>query len=314
MKRDVWLSIAGLLGVWMLAGCATPGGDRCALWVDVYRGEPVGYAEMVGELAQAKVIYLGERHTVDRHHTLQEKIVADLVAADVPLVLGVEMLEWDRQPAVDRYNRGEISFEELAAETDWEERWSNYADYRGVIEAARAAGAPLVALNARAETVREVARKTLGKIDEQTRAELPADMLLDDPMYEQHLAQVMMVHAMKSKEMMRGMFEAQVTRDETMAARLVTFLQSAAGRGRTAVVLLGAGHCAHGMGVPTRVARRMGDVRQRIVVMSESGDVELSPMMQKMAREITITHEQLRMLDVPIADYLHVVSLAEEEE
>jgi uncharacterized iron-regulated protein len=108
--------------------------------------------------------------------------------------------------------------------------------------------------------------------------------------------------------MTRRMFEAQVARDETMAATLVDFLNSPAGAGRTGIVLCGAGHVSQQMGIPTRVRERMPDVRDRILVMSESGDVELSEPMRKMARDIEITHEQLRALDRPIADYLHVAS------
>ena len=125
---------------------------------------------------------------------------------------------------------------------------------------------------------------------------------------------MMMVHAGMPESMMRRMFMAQVCRDETMADRLCAFLNSEAGRGRTAVVLCGAGHVSNGLGTPSRVRRRMPDVIDRIVVFSESGDVELSPAEKAMSREITITHEQLRAIDKPIADYLHAVDLKPEAE
>jgi hypothetical protein len=47
--------------------------------------------------------------------------------------------------------------------------------------------------------------------------------------------------------------------------------------------------------------------------MSESGDVELTSQEQAMAREITITHEDIRFLNQPIADYLHLMPAAPEE-
>lgn len=292
----------------MLAACAAPSAEpRCGLWIDVYRGEPLPYVELLEDLRAARVIYLGERHTVARHHELQKRIVEDLAAEGVPLVLAIEQMEHTGQPALDAYNRGEIDFEQLAEQTRWAERWSNYEQYRPIVEAARAAGAPVLALNARAETVRQVARKGIDGLDPEQRGELPERILLDDPMYEGHMRRVMMVHAMVNESMLRRMFEAQVSRDETMAARLCAFLQSDAGRDRMAVVLCGAGHVSHAMGIPTRVRLRMPGVRDRIVIFSESGDVELSERERKMAREITISHEQLRELDRPIADYLHAV-------
>lgn len=306
MRANVIAGIGAAVSLIVLTtGCTS---HRCSLWVDVYSGEPVTMTSLIDELAEARVIYLGERHTVDRHHDVQAAIVAALVERDVRLVLALEQLEDFHQPVVDRYNAGEIDFETLAAEIEWEQRWSNYADYRPVIEAARAAGAPLLALNAKRETVRAVARQGVSGLAPEVRAELPDEIDLDDPVYAAHLRQVMMVHAGMPEQMMRMMFEAQVVRDETMAARLCSFLQSDAGRGRTAVVLCGSGHVSWGLGIPARVRRRMPDVRDRIIVMSESGDVELSPQMRAMAREVEITHEDLRMIPSPIADYLHVTA------
>lgn len=303
------LVLAAAVGV---TGCATSA-HRCSLWLDVYDGEPVAYADMLDDLAGVRVVYLGERHTIDRHHALQLQIVNDLIARGRPLVLALEQMEAQYQPTLDEYNRGALAFGGLAQQTDWAKRWSNYEDYRPIIEAAHAAGAPILALNAKAETVRQVGRQGLDALPPETRAELPAEFNLDDAMYEQHLAQIMMVHAMMPEKMMRTAFEAQVTRDETMADRLCTFLASDAGRDRVAVVLCGSGHVQQGMGIPSRVRRRLTDVTDRIVIFSASGDVEISPQMRKMMRDITITHEQMRILDRPIADYLHVISPRPEE-
>ena len=302
--------MVGILSLLTLASCAaTDGPHRCSLWVDAYDGEPATYAAMLDDLAGVRVIYIGERHTIDRHHDIQRQIVADLIARDVPLLLGFEQMEAPYQPHLDEYNAGRIDFDELATRTEWSRRWSNFEDYRSIVEAAHAAGAPILALNAKRETVRRVARHGLNGIDADLRAQLPAEMNLDDPMYEAHLSRVMMVHAGMPESIMRQMFEAQVTRDETMADRLCAFLKSDAGAGRTAVVLCGSGHCAHGMGIPSRVRRRLPGTKDRILVLSASGDVVLSERERKMARPITITHEQNRQLNTPVADYLHVVSL-----
>lgn len=306
-----WLAnVAGVVSLLTLASCAaTDAAHRCSMWIDAYDGEPTTYAEMLDDLAGARVIYIGERHTVDRHHEIQRRIVTDLIAQGIPLVLGLEQMEAPYQPALDEYNAGRIDFDELARRTDWSRRWSNYEDYRPVIAAAHASGAPVLALNAKRETVHQVARQGFDGLAAELRAELPDEVNLDDPMYAGHLAQVMMVHAGMPKSAMRRMFEAQVARDETMADRLCNFLRTGAGTDRVAVVLCGAGHCAHGMGIPSRVRRRMPDVKDRILVLSESGDVVLAEREKKMARAITITHEQMRRLNTPVADYLHAVSL-----
>ena len=45
----------------------------------------------------------------------------------------------------------------------------------------------------------------------------------------------MMVHMAADEQRLRPMIEAQIARDETMAELLARFLQSPAGRGRTAI-------------------------------------------------------------------------------
>jgi hypothetical protein len=50
----------------------------------------------------------------------------------------------------------------------------------------------------------------------------------------------------------------------------------------------------------------MPSIKDRVVLFSESGELKLSPAEQAMASNATITHEQLRELDHPLADYLCV--------
>ena len=76
------------------------------------------------------------------------------------------------------------------------------------------------------------------------------------------------------------------------------------------IVLCGAGHVAYGLGTPERVRRRMPGVVDRIVLFSESGDLEISAQEKAVSREISITHEQLRTIQRPIADYLHAKDLS----
>lgn len=315
MKAKSRISLVFLLCFASTAGRSAQDNDgRCAIWIDVYSGEPLRYEEMLDDLAGVRVIYIGERHTLKRHHRLQRRIFEDLAERGKSLALGLEQMYASEQAAFDRYCRGEIDFDKLTELTSWAKRWSNYEDYRPVIESARKRGAPVLALNARSETVREVYRKGIDGLDAKTRSEIPSDLLLDDPPYERLLNLELMVHMSTTPERLRPMVHAQIVRDETMAHSIASFLQSPEGRGRTAVVLCGAGHVSYGFGLPSRVRRRMPDIEDRIVILSESGDVELSPEEKAMARDITITHQQLREFQVPIADYLHAFELKPAED
>ena len=297
------------------AAASTTDEIRCELWVDLYSGEPVLYEDVLEDLLEARVIYLGERHTLKRHHDLQEKIIRDLVAHGRDVAIGLEMLPADLQPTLDKYNRGEITFDDLAHEVEWEEIWDNYEEYRAAIEAGHVAGGRLLALNARRELAKEIARKGMGGLDPEWAAMVPEGVNTDQPEYERELLRVMMVmaHATGQSDMMRRMFEAQVIKDETMADAIARFVKSPEGESRTVVVLCGAGHVSYGYGVPSRVRSRVPDVVDRIVVFSESGDVVLSEREMAMARMIEITHADLRENSVPFADYLHAKARAPEE-
>ena len=282
---------------------------RLQCWVDLYRGEPLPYKAVVADLAGSRVIYLGERHNLMRHHKIQERIVNDLAKRGVPLVLAMEQIEADDQPKVDRYNRGEIDFDELARSIGWGQRWHGYESYRGVVEAARKAGAPVLALNARRETIRQLARSGgLDRLAPNLRKELPDEIQLKDPDYEHLLNLRLAVHMAAMGGRLQPMVEAQIARDEQMASALSDYLKSEEGKSRVAVVLCGSMHCAHGLGTVSRVRRRMPGVKDRIILMSESGDVKITPAMKAVTRPVKITHEDLRRVNLPIAGYLHIIS------
>jgi uncharacterized iron-regulated protein len=296
------------------AGLSSEQPERCSIWLDIYTGEPVRYDDVLEDLMLARVIYLGERHTLVRHHDIQEQIIRDLVARGVDLAVGLEMLPAELQPALDEYNSGQITFDELAEKVEWKDRWANYEQYRGAIEAGREAGAPILALNAEGDLVREVAKTGFAGLDSTNAARLPSKINADQPAYQRELFRVMMVmaHVTGQTDMLRRMFEAQITRDETMADAIARFLSSPAGAERAVVVICGSGHISYGYGIPSRVRSRIDGVTERIVILSESGDVVLSEREKAMARAIEITHEQLRENTVPYADYVHARALAPE--
>jgi uncharacterized iron-regulated protein len=276
--------------------------------MDLYTGEPVDFDEIVGDLAQSDLVFLGEHHTVPRHHRRQLEIIEALTARRAFPVLGVEMLQKKFQPELDRYARGEIDFQQLAELTDWGTVWSNYEDYRDILESARKAGLTILALNGDLDLIRKIGRQGLDALTDEEANELPKDLQLKDQPYFDLLEMQMMVHAGVTEENLRNIFSAQVARDEIMAETLARYLKSPAGKSRQAIILCGSGHCAYGLGTVSRLKSRLSGARDRIVILSESDDVELSPEMAKYARDIEVSHQQLRdVIQRPLGDYLCII-------
>lgn len=285
--------------------------ERCQMWIDAVKAEPITFDTLMDDLADVDVIYLGERHTVDRHHAIQAQIIDALGQRGQRLIIAMEQVEALNQPALDRYNNGALTFEQLAEEIDWGKQWNNYADYRPLLDAGRRHGAKVVTLNARSELIRQIGRGGLAALPAEMRRQLPDEINTDDPTYAAHLKLVMGVMAAAMPGRMDKMVEAQIARDEMMAETLCRHLDQPGSDKTIAVVICGCGHVNYGLGTVQRVRRRMPSINDRIVIMSASGDVTLSPRMRAMARDVEITHAQLRVISGRIADYLHVMSLAE---
>ncbi|MGE9289704.1 MAG: ChaN family lipoprotein, partial [Puniceicoccales bacterium] len=227
------------------------------------------------------------------------------------VVLALEQIEGFQQPLVDQFNTGELDFDELAEAMNWSERWNNFADYRTLLEMAQDHHVPVLALNARAETIRKIGRQGLESLSPEERSELPETITLDDPQYRRLLDQLLMVHASMDESVLDRIFEAQVARDETMADTLSSYLNQPENQNRVAMVVAGSGHLQYGLGTVSRVRSRLPAKKDRIVLMTESGELVLSEAQKAQAREISISHEDLRFLQQPKADYLQVTERQE---
>jgi len=304
------LALAGAL---LLPACtsvriATAHGRGPECWIDLTRGEEADHADVIADLAKADVVYVGEAHTIRRHHELQLRLLQDLFALGRPLTLCLEQLEARDQAAVDRYARGEINFAALAAEIDWEKKWRNYRDYEALCEFARAHRLPMRALNAPAAVIRAVSRGGgLANLPAGERAQLPGEIHLDDPAYERLMRLELAVHMAVDPAKLRPMFESQACRDETMAAQIVAALRTDEGVKRVAFVVAGAGHVRFGLGTAERVRRRSPEITERIVLVTESGELTLSAADRAASREVTISHADLRAIGRPPADYVRVL-------
>lgn len=287
-----------------LTGCSTVSSKRASIWVDMRSGEPVVYEALLRDLSGVDVVYLGEKHTLQRHHDVQQQMVEAMSRCGRPVVVGFEMIEKKDQPALDRYASSQLDFEGLAEAIQWSAQWSNYAQYKAIFETARQNRMVLIGLNAPRQIIRQIGRSGFESLDDSAREQLPEQMNFDDEMYRMHLRDVMQAMPSAMPERMNSMIQAQMTRDEMMAHTLVEYLQANAQRSVLALVICGSGHVNYGMGTARRVADRMPQLRSRIIVMSASGDIHAAGSVPQMRP----FNESRTEMPVPIADYVYVTS------
>lgn len=240
-------------------------------------GEASGNADILQAIAPAVVVYLAETHTDAADHVAQMEIVAAL-AAQHEIAIALEMFQRPFQPVLEAYLAGELSEEQLIAQSEYETRWGyDWEFYAPILRYAKANQIPLIALNTPAEVTRKVAREGLASLEGEDLDDIPplADIDTEDPDYRQRLMEVFKAHGGAGHSLeFENFFAAQVLWDETMAEHIVE--QLTAEPTRQIIVLVGEGHIAYDHGIPSRVMRRLPQVAQ-VSVRLVPDEAEIEP-------------------------------------
>jgi uncharacterized iron-regulated protein len=212
--------------------------------------DPVGGKELTPEalvaaLAQKRFVLVGEFHDNPDHHRLQAWIVSKLK----PEAVVFEMLDVDQAAALDAFQaKGDWTPQAMGAALDWEKRgWPAWPAYQPIAEAAKEAGATLVAGNAERAKARAIVKGGLGSLDAADVKALGLDRPLPEAADEALRAEIAASHCdMLPEDLLPGMALAQRLRDATMARQLL----KATGGGKRAVLITGNGHARRDRGVP----------------------------------------------------------------
>src|SRR5207302_775064 len=109
------------------------------------------------QLGAARVVCVGEEHPNPHHHWVQLEVVRHLAKAWPKFALGMEMFQKPFQGVLDDFATRRIDETALRSRSGWEERWGyDFGLYRPILEAAIAAHAALLALNAPKELTKKV--------------------------------------------------------------------------------------------------------------------------------------------------------------
>lgn len=244
------------------------------------------------QLAEARVIYLGETHTSYGDHLLQLRLIEALYRHDPRLAIGMEMFPASVQEQLNRYLLyGEIDSEKAFVKASrYLQVWRyDYRLYRDIIALAKTQHIPILGLNLEQEVVSTVFREGgIEALSPQVRAALVPDRDLDLPGYSERLRDTHAMHqtAKLAAGSSAGFLQAQALWDETMAENIAVFLRSHPEH--RLVVLAGRQHTRKDNGIPPRVARRL-PVRQFSVV--SIGDGALLDELDKIADFYFLTPE-----------------------
>ena len=234
---------------------------------------------VVQQLAQANVIYLGETHDSPQDHLVQLQIIEELHRRNPNIAIAMEMFQRQYQFYIDRYLANDLTEVRLQEATKYKERWGYpWEYYAPILRFAKANRLPVLALNAPSEIVRKVARnglESLSQIEQQYYIPPISDIRTDNVAYRELMQEIYAgMHQQHGRSNnFERFFQAQVLWDETMAEVIAKFVQ--ANPDFQVIVLAGQGHIIYGYGIPSRVARRLGESNlvQRTVLLNPPSNI-----------------------------------------
>ncbi|SDM12962.1 Uncharacterized iron-regulated protein [Geoalkalibacter ferrihydriticus] len=233
-------------------------------------GEEIAFDDLITDLDQAQVVFVGELHDHEGHHQMQLEIIRALHERGGPLAIGLEMFQSDYQGALDKWVAQEM--EELNFLLVYQQNWSLWPLYRPIFMHAREQGIPLVGLNIPREITRQVAREGFASLNpEQLRGmNLKGFACIVDPAYEQFIRRALGLHGHADNDRFTHFCEAQLLWDAAMANNLVNFLEE--NPDHTLVVLAGSGH-AWKYGIPAQL-ENLAEFDYRVVLPEVRGRID----------------------------------------
>ena len=228
--------------------------------------------EIIDEVIDIPVLYVGEGHTMYEDHKVQLKVIRALHERGKKFGIGMEMFQQPYQQSLDDYLSGVTTEKEFLKASEYFKRWKyNYHLYREIIDYAKEKGIPVVALNQKTEIIKAVSKGGLDSLNDEERKQIPPDMDMSDEAYRRRLEGIFYQHGSMSRRM-DNFYQAQILWDETMAHQVDDFLKKHPDH--QMVVIAGSGHIAYGSGIPKRVHRLNG--KQYVTILNAKAGTPLT--------------------------------------
>lgn len=237
------------------------------------------FESMLVDLSSSDVVFVGEQHNDPNTHRLELALLEGIARRRSRVTVAMEMFERDTQSQVDDYLASRISEADFLKAS---RPWPNYnADYRPIVEFAKAKNWRIIAGNAPRRFASQVARSGLAALDSLPAAERALvareiDWTRDD--YFKRFAETMKSHPTGSQSeselgaMTERFYQAQCVKDDTMAESIAT---AGAMEPRPLIVHFnGAFHSDYRLGTAARAKKRLPRSRIRIVSIVPVADLD----------------------------------------
>lgn len=280
--RNQLIDIFMLLVVILGCGCAVPAKKTfvesqntaygAGTLLSGKTGNPVSYSEMLADLDQAQVIYIGENHTDKAHHAIQQQIIQDISALEPDTAVGVEMIDRTYQPVLDQWSKGGLSNQQFIEKTHWYANWRYDFDlYRSIFETVKERCLRLVGLNIPFHIPPKIAVGGIDNLLPEDAGHLPQTLTLSDPDHRAYVENIFNIHQIKGRENFSYFYAAQCAWEDGMAESVSRNLKEG-----KMIVLAGNGHIIKKFGIPNRAFSRTRAPFRTLYLAPVGSAVELS--------------------------------------
>jgi len=230
----------------------------------------VRYEEMMKEIRNSKLIFIGEYHDNELHHRLQLDIIRELNDSNIPIVVGLEMFTSKSQNDLDLWIKGDLKIDDFIKVyyKNWNVPWSFYTD---IFVYLRDNGIPVIGLNAPKDILQKVNKTGFSSLTKKELEDFPAGITCSvDKKYIDFIKRVYTAHGRSDRQFV-NFCEALLLRDKTMAQYLAEYIRK--NPEKTIVVLAGSDH-AWKKGVPEQIQALMKKLDYRVILPGISGYID----------------------------------------
>ncbi len=259
----------------MLSACASQPDRRDDPLIEkIYRArdqQQIDRAQLLAQIAEARVIYLGETHDNPRHHQLQLEILQEQLDQGRRPALGFEFFSLEQTPYLMQYAQTEFgktagrkkkrALKRLRKQLGWESRDEEWGFYSPLLKLANQYQLPVFGADLAPGMIKRLTKVgAAGLSSLESRLLFPSDF--KNPDYRQMMyTQFTQSHCGWSQpQLLERLYDTWIARNDAMAMSIASFLEERPTE--PVVMILGSGHIANNMAVYERVAARIPGIRQ----------------------------------------------------
>jgi len=215
-------------------------------------GQVVSFEELMADLENVEIVYVGEKHSNQAHHDIQLKVLKALYEEDPTLLVGMEMFVISDQHVLDQWSAGQLDEETFLNEIGWEEKWKHdFALYRAILDFIREESLRVVAINVPRSIIEKVARVGLDGLSDDERHQIAQGIDTSREEHRSYVESVFGTHESDEIGVFEFFYEAQCVWEDSMAQAISRALDN-----KRMIVITGNGHIAHKFGIPYRAFKR----------------------------------------------------------